>query len=213
MRGLAELMRRDFATDDPRRRYASSMMESIDRLNELVENLLLLTSDVSSAGGRFDAMDLVREVAHFATLGIGQRVVDITIDPVPGGETVWVQGNRNRLIQALSNIVLNAVQSTPDGGSVRVSVVTSEPNVTIRVHNTGSYIPPDVMKRLFVPFFTTKPTGTGLGLAIARQIVTAHSGRIFVESDEQAGTTFIFEIPAAGPAPAAPTDAPLTARA
>jgi len=99
MRGLAELMGRDFAADDPRRRYASTMMESIDRLNELVENLLLLTSDVSSAGGRFDAMDLVREVTHFTTLGLGQRVVDIAIDPVPSGETVWMQGNRNRLIQ------------------------------------------------------------------------------------------------------------------
>ena len=83
--------------------------------------------------------------------------------------------------------------------------------MTIRVHNTGSYIPPDVMKRLFVPFFTTKPTGTGLGLAIARQIVSAHNGRIFVESDEQTGTTFILELPAAGPAPAARPDAPLTA--
>ena len=213
MRGLAELMGRDFAADDPRGRYASTMMESIDRLNELVENLLLLTSDVSSAGGRIDAMDLVREVTHFTMLGLGQRVVDIAIDPVPGGEAVWVQGNRNRLIQALSNITLNAVQSTPDGGGVRLSVVAAGPHITIRVHNTGSYIPPDVMKRLFVPFFTTKPAGTGLGLAIARQIVSAHNGRIFVESDEQAGTTFILEIPTAGPAPAAQMDATLTAGA
>ena len=85
--------------------------------------------------------------------------------------------------------------------------------MAIRVHNTGSYIAPDVMKRLFVPFFTTKPTGTGLGLAIARQIVTAHQGRIFVESDPHDGTTFTLELPAAGTAPAARPDVPLTARA
>jgi two-component system sensor histidine kinase AtoS len=213
MRGLAELMGRDFTAADPRRRYASTMMESIDRLNELVENLLLLTSDVSSTGDRIDAMDLVREVTHFTTLGLGQRVVDIGIEPGPEGAPLWLPGNRNRLIQALSNITLNAAQSTPDGGTVRLSVVPTEHHVTIRVHNTGSYIPPDVMTQLFVPFFTTKPSGTGLGLAIARQIVSAHNGRIFVESDELAGTTFILELPADLSATAAPSDAPLTAEA
>jgi len=206
-------MSRDFAEDDPRRRYAQTMMASIDRLNELVENLLLLTSDVSSTGEQIDAVDLVREVTHFTALGLGQRVVDVAIDPAPEGAPVWLQGNRHRLIQALSNIMLNAVQSTPDGGAVRLSVAPTEHHVAIRVHNTGSYIRPDVMKRLFVPFFTTKPTGTGLGLAIARQIVTAHNGRIFVESDEQAGTTFILELPAPGAAPTAAPAAPLTARA
>jgi signal transduction histidine kinase len=110
--------------------------------------------------------------------------------------------------------VLNAVQATPDGSVVTVGVIVAEHLVAIRVHNSGSYIPPDVMKRLFVPFFTTKPMGTGLGLAIARQIVTAHNGRIFVESDQVSGTTFTIELPAAGPAPAASPDAaPLTARA
>lgn len=213
MRGLAELMSRDFAGEDPRRRYALTMMESIDRLNELVENLLLLTSDVSSTGERIDVMDLVREVAHFTALGLGQRAVELTIDPAPEGAPFWLQGSRNRLIQALSNIMLNAVQSTPDGGAVRLSVAPTEHHVAIRVHNSGSYIPPDVMKRLFVPFFTTKPSGTGLGLAIARQIVTAHNGRIFVESDERAGTTFILEMPGDLPSRAAPTEATLTAGA
>ena len=213
MRGLAELMGRDFASDDPRCRYASTMMESIDRLNELVENLLLLTSDVSSTGERIDAMDLAREVTHFITLGLGNRSLDIAIEPAPAGEPAWFFGNRNRLIQALSNIMLNAVQSTPEGGRVRLSVAHAEHHVAIRVHNTGSYIPPEVMKQLFVPFFTTKPTGTGLGLAIARQIVSAHNGRVLVESDALAGTTFILELPLPGPAPAARPDAPLTARA
>jgi two-component system sensor histidine kinase AtoS len=213
MRGLAELMARDFTVADPRWRYASTMMDSIDRLNELVENLLLLSSDVSSTGDRIDAMDLVREVTHFTTLGLGHRAVAIGIDPGPDGALVRLAGNRNRLIQALSNITLNAVQSTPDGGAVRLSVVPTDHHLTIRVHNTGSYIPPDVMKQLFVPFFTTKPTGTGLGLAIARQIVSAHNGRIFVESDALAGTTFILELPADLPAPVAQIDATLTATA
>ncbi len=71
------------------------------------------------------------------------------------------------------------------------------------MHNTGSYIPPNVCRQLFVPFFTTKPTGTGLGLAIARQIVMSMDGRIDVESDPDRGTTFTVELPLAVSEPAA----------
>jgi signal transduction histidine kinase len=67
----------------------------------------------------------------------------------------------------------------------------------VAVHNTGSFIPPDVRRRLFVPFFTTKATGTGLGLAIAQQIVTALDGRIEVDSNPDSGTTFTIEMPLA----------------
>jgi two-component system, NtrC family, sensor histidine kinase AtoS len=195
MRGLAELLSRDFADGDPKRRYAATMIESIDRLNELVENLLLLSSNVGPTENDVDAQALVREVIQFAVLGLGGRPLDVRVSPAPASVPASVRGNRNRLVQALSNIVLNAIQSTPDHGTVEVTVQPADQQVAIRVHNTGSYIPPEVMKQLFVPFFTTKPTGTGLGLAIARQIVTAHHGRIFVESDREAGTCFIVELP------------------
>ena len=70
---------------------------------------------------------------------------------------------------------------------VTVSAEPREGRPSVSVHNTGSFIPPDVRRQLFVPFFTTKPTGTGLGLAIARQIVTAMDGRIDVDSDPASG--------------------------
>ena len=213
MRGLTELLARDFAPDDPRARYASTMLDSIDRLNTLVENLLLLSSDVTHTEETVDARELVREVTAFVSLGLGGRTVEIAIGAADAAPPARVQCSRARLIQALSNIVLNAVQSTPDGGRVTVAATPGDGQVAIRVHNTGSYIPPDIMKRLFVPFFTTKPSGTGLGLAIARQIVTAHHGQLSVESDRASGTCFIIELPAAGTASAAPADASLTATA
>jgi two-component system sensor histidine kinase AtoS len=213
MRGLTELLARDFAPDDARARYASTMLDSIDRLNTLVENLLLLSSDVTHTGEAVDVRELVREVTTFVSLGLGGRHVEIAIGEADVTPAARVLGSRNRLIQALSNIVLNAVQSTPDGGRVTVGVAPGDAHVAIRVHNTGSYIQPDVMKRLFVPFFTTRPSGTGLGLAIARQIVAAHHGQLSVESDRASGTCFIIELPAAGTASAAPADASLTATA
>jgi signal transduction histidine kinase len=192
MRGLTELLGRDLASEDPRRRYISTMVEAIDRLNHMVENLLLLSSDDSRTTEVVDVAELAREVVSFVTLGLGGRKIDIRVEP--NCLSFWTHCNRSRLIQALQNVVLNAVQSTPDHGVVSVGMQASDQIISVRVHNTGSYITPDVMKRLFVPFFTTKPSGTGLGLAIARQIVDASDGRIDVESDPVAGTTFTIQL-------------------
>lgn len=204
LRGLAELLGRDFAREDPRGRYITTMIEAIDRLNHMVENLLLLSSDASRATEAIDVDGLAREVVNFVRLGLGDRRIDMRVYPEGRPTPLWTYCNRSRLIQALQNIVLNAVQATPQDGVVSVGTGVLDHFLSIRVHNTGSYIPPDTIKRLFVPFFTTKPSGTGLGLAIARQIVGAWDGRIDVESDPSTGTTFTIHLMAAdgeNPAP------------
>jgi PAS domain S-box-containing protein len=209
MRGLTELLGRDFGDHDPRRRYIVTMLQAIDRLNVMVENLLLLSSDAPPGRDVVGVANLAREVVSFVRMGLGERRVSMSVHVDPEAEVSETQASRSRLVQALSNIVLNAVQATPDDGAIVVSVAEIDPHAVIRVHNTGSHILPDVMKQLFVPFYTTKPTGTGLGLAIARQIVTASGGRIDVESDEVSGTTFTIELLLSGAAgAAAPPDHP-----
>ncbi len=207
MRGLAELLGRDFESEDPKRRYVATMIEAIDRLNVMVENLLLLSADAPPGRDAVDVASLVREVVAFVRLGLGARPLTMTVEVDQTADVTETRGSHSRLTQALSNIVLNAVQATPDHGAIRIRVSAADGLVTIRVHNTGSYIPPEVMKQLFVPFYTTKPSGTGLGLAIARKIVTAGGGRIDVESDPAGGTAFSVELPAsARPAPVEPAD-------
>jgi two-component system, NtrC family, sensor histidine kinase AtoS len=198
LRGLTELLGRDFEESDPRRRYVTTMLESIDRLNTLVENLLLLSSKHGKTEEEVDVLSLIQELAAFARYGLADRHVTVSVDPLSERVHSRVMASRHRLEQALSNIVLNAIQATPDGGSVTLKVTLADRHVVVFVHNTGSYIPPERMKQLFVPFFTTRPSGTGLGLAIARQIVTAYGGRIGVESDRLAGTTFSVDLPLAG---------------
>ena len=198
MRGLAELLGRDFNEHDPRRRYVTTMLDAIDRLNVMVENLLLLSTDAQPRRDVVDLASLVREVVSFVRLGLGERPLHVAVDVDPVAEMAVTRANRHRLVQALTNVVLNAVQATPDGGAIRVGVAQTGGRASIRVHNTGSYIAPDAMKRLFVPFYTTRPTGTGLGLAIARQIVTGAGGRIDADSDPVTGTVFTIELPAEG---------------
>jgi two-component system, NtrC family, sensor histidine kinase AtoS len=196
LRGLAELLGRDLPADDRRRRYVDTMLESIDRLNRLIEELLLFSSPKSADTTEVDVAAVAAETAALARMGLGERPVAIMIVPDPPPPLV-VRGSRERMIQVLTNLILNATQAAPDGAVVSVRATQRSGMAVVEVHNTGSYIPPQVRKQLFVPFFTTKPTGTGLGLAIARQIVVGMDGRIDVESDEETGTTFTIELPLA----------------
>jgi len=196
LRGLTELLGRDVQTIDQRRKYVETMLESIDRLNRLIEDLLLFSAPRSGDVSALDLGHVVSEAVSMARHGLGERSVELRLS-IETGQLFLVRGNRQRIGQVLTNIILNGVQATPEQGQVTVSLRERDGQAHVSVHNTGSFIPADVRRRLFVPFFTTKPAGTGLGLAIARQIVAGLDGRIEVESDPSTGTTFTIELPLA----------------
>jgi two-component system sensor histidine kinase HydH len=97
----------------------------------------------------------------------------------------------------LANLILNAVQAIPDGGTVIVSASTDDGSVAISVQDTGTGIPDDVKEKLFKPLFTGKAKGTGLGLAVVKRIVDAHAGQVIVESEVGKGSTFTVKLPGA----------------
>jgi len=109
------------------------------------------------------------------------------------------------LEQIIVNLITNALQAMPEGGTLSVTLKPAEatqgPMVELKIADTGPGIPPEVRERIFDPFFTTKKEGTGLGLAITRRILSAHKGTISLESYPDAGTVFTVQIPAAHPTP------------
>jgi PAS domain S-box-containing protein len=110
-----------------------------------------------------------------------------------------VMGSQNHLEQVLVNLLNNAREAMPAGGSIRVETRTRPDgkSVQILVADTGSGIPPDQMARIFDPFFTTKEGGTGLGLSISYGIIKDHDGNLAVESEAGKGTTFTISLPVA----------------
>jgi len=113
-----------------------------------------------------------------------------------------VKGSAPALREVLTNLIFNAVDALPHGGTLAVRGWADEGQVHLSVRDTGVGMTPEVKERVFEPFFTTKgENGTGLGLAVCKRIVGEHSGRISVYSRAGAGSTFVVSLPAASGLP------------
>jgi nitrogen fixation/metabolism regulation signal transduction histidine kinase len=120
-----------------------------------------------------------------------QLIADVAIEPMP------LLADPELLHRALSNLVLNAMDAMPSGGTVTISAHPNGANIELRVADTGEGLTPEECERLFTPYYTTKQHGTGLGLAIVQSVIADHAGRIAVESRSGAGATFIITLPKA----------------
>jgi signal transduction histidine kinase len=120
----------------------------------------------------------------------------VTLDLEGAGGAVLLDPEQLR--QALDNLLLNAIEATPEGGRVSLRAATSPADWTIEVRDTGAGIDPADLPRIFDLYFTTKANGTGVGLAVTQQIVASHGGTIEVDSRRGAGTVMRIRVPIAG---------------
>ena len=123
----------------------------------------------------------------------------ITLDTALGGEPGYVMVDRDRIEHVFDNLIINAIQHTPRGGSIRIGARANDDRLRFEVHDTGAGIPREHLPHVFERFYRIpggqQAAGAGLGLAIAREILTAHGGRIEVDSQPGRGTTFTFILP------------------
>jgi two-component system NtrC family sensor kinase len=130
-----------------------------------------------------------------ALAGLNTRHAAIKMIFTPASELPLVLCNADQLRQVFLNLILNAIDAMPDGGTLTVRSIAGPTVAVVEVQDTGIGIPQDIRARLFEPFFTNKSQGTGLGLSISAHIVTQHSGQIEVESVEGQGSTFRIVLP------------------
>ncbi|MDF1555824.1 MAG: ATP-binding protein [Deferrisomatales bacterium] len=177
------------------RALAARALQEIERLEGIVQELLAYAR-VDRMERRACRLEDVLEQSLFLlkkqALNQGVRVVFRTEPGLPR-----VQGDPEKLKQALLNLYLNALQAMPDGGELRLSARPKGAGAEVRVEDTGPGIPPAEAERIFEPFYTLRPGGTGLGLSIAHTIVSDHGGRLEVASSSGRGATFILTLPAA----------------
>ena len=182
------------AGDDDRRTSAlKTILEQIGRLDVLLRDLLAMTQQRPPKPAPTDlATFLDRTTAPHLELAARKGVGLETAagDPTPAPPRF----DAEQLRRALDNLILNAIQNTPAGGTVKVEADSRDGRVSFRVRDTGPGVPESIREHLFEPFVTGRPDGTGLGLAIVREIARAHGGDVRVASDAS-GATFEIDVP------------------
>jgi two-component system, NtrC family, sensor histidine kinase HydH len=172
------------------------IVEECDRMNAVIEEFLQFARP---AEPKFEVVllsDILEEVMLFTNKYISCRGIQffnqISSDLQP------LNADSGQLKQVLINLIINAVDAMPGGGSLMISAYKLDHTQQIIVEDTGSGISNESISQIFDPFYSTKPTGTGLGLSIVYRILENHGGAIRVESNLENGTKFIISLPEIG---------------
>jgi PAS domain S-box-containing protein len=183
--------------DDPefREEFGHTVVNEVDRINRLVGQMLDLVRRPAGAREPVDLAEvlhklllLVRPQCDAADVALNTRIPE-TLPPI--------MGFAEQLYQAILNILMNAVQAMPDGGQLAVEVDVDDAQMICRITDTGPGVPPEALRHIFEPLFTTKEGGHGLGLALTYQFVRAHGGDIRAECAPGSGLIVIVSLPIA----------------
>lgn len=201
IRGHVEALREDVA-DDPVSRDASLEVVQIEaeRLSRLVGDLLDLAKlEVDRFALVEEEVDVGRLVEQaFQTFGEEARQRGIEFEHRASGRPLVLVTDGDRVLQIVSNLLVNAFEWTPDGGSVTLEVTARGDGASVSVADTGPGIPHEEHERIFRPFWSRNGHGTGLGLAIAHELAQALGGTLELESAVGRGSCFRLVLPGAG---------------
>jgi signal transduction histidine kinase len=171
--------------------------DEIRRLNHVLEDFLQLARTRDLVPVELDVRAVVDKVLDFLGGEQERRLIQLERE-LPEGLPA-IAGEESKLRQVLVNLLLNAFEATPAGGTVRVSARIAEAGdggrVALVVEDSGGGIPPAAREQIFEPFFTTKAQGSGLGLSIVHSVVAQHGGSISVGQSRFGGARFVVELP------------------
>lgn len=188
--GAIQVLAEDFSATDPRKEIITEVLNEIERLDRSVKELLVFARPPDLHPVSAALQPIIERAIRL--VGLQAQKQGVVIRLIQGDDTGEINVDPEQMQQVFLNIMLNALQSMPAGGTLTIGIYfTAGPDeVEVAFSDTGQGIEEDAVKNIFKPFFTTKHAGTGLGLAISRNIVEKHNGKIFVESRIGIGSTF-----------------------
>ncbi|HSB05462.1 MAG TPA: ATP-binding protein, partial [Thermodesulfobacteriota bacterium] len=176
-------------------KFKITVPREIDRINQLVEDLLELTRSRKRPWTLLDVNPLILQVIELHGEELKKKKIEFQnqlhqIHPS-------LQGDPDSLYRAFSNIVINSIQAMPNGGALTVISEKDLASAMVKItfQDTGIGMDEKTAKNLFNPFFTTKDKGVGLGMALTHKIIEDHRGTIEVMSEQGKGSTFILRLP------------------
>ena len=193
IKSIAQVMREDEGLRNEYERDLGLIVGETDRLSQSVTQLLSFARKESPAGQPLSVDELVRSVVDL--FRANAREQGIILDLQVKVEAELAGKSVSALRDALSNLLLNALQATPHGGKVELIAAASDGELVISVQDSGSGVPADLRERIWEPFFTTRQRGTGLGLAIVRKRVQEVGGTAVLVSGNGGGALFRLMVP------------------
>jgi len=182
--------------DEIFRESAATLLAELANLKTIIGRFSDFAKMPAPQAEPVDLNEIVRAAARLfdAQFHAGGRPAiapDLDCDPDLG----MIQADPDQLQRALHNLILNAIDAMPDGGTLRIRTRGAPAGVQLEVSDTGQGLTTEECERLFTPYYTTKRHGTGLGLAIVQSVVADHRGKISVASERGRGATFRIELP------------------
>lgn len=207
IRSLAELTRNDLAPDSPSRESQDRILQTVDRFERWLAGILSATTPLQVIPQQVQVASWLRDLVEPLRPSATAKGVTIKLDTSRAPAAAAF--DPRHLEQALVGIINNAVQASGAGEEILIHAAATEDGKAweLGVTDQGPGVPPELVEKIFRPYFTTKRHGTGIGLAVARQVVEQHAGRIRLESPvgglETAsggkGARFLLSLPLAGP--------------
>jgi len=193
--GAAEILETDYPDGHPRREFVDILRREIARLNAIVGKYLDYARPQAPELRPVDLNGSVR--AALDLVGKSALGASIALDPRLAEGLSAVRADAGQIHQVLVNLLLNAVQAMPEGGTVEIATWGEAGGAVVEVRDHGAGLPEIPVERLFEPFFTTKAAGTGLGLHVCRRIAELHGGRLDAVNAAGGGAAFRLALPAA----------------
>ncbi len=192
--GNIEMAKRYLKSEDDAYKYIESACNAMERATSLTKQLLTFAKGGDPIKEALSLAELIDETARFSLRGSNVRL-SLQIEP-----DLWmVDADKGQLSQVISNLVINAKQAMPEGGKITINAenlsLENHNWVRLQVQDQGEGIDPELLDKIFDPYFTTKAEGSGLGLATCYSIISKHKGQINVDSVTGLGTTFTIMLP------------------
>lgn len=210
IKGAAQFLQKEYEEHSSIVEFLDIIVEEVNGLSKLTTEFLEFARPMEFEIGPVNVNEIVRKTLQLMSIHISESGV-VIIDHLAESLPV-IQADGKQLEHVLKNMILNAVQAMPSGGTLSIMTRAAGNGVELSIADTGIGIPEEKLERIFVPFFTTKTKGTGLGLSVVRKIVENHGGYIDVVSVTGQGTAFKITLPFAGVVRAVPPEADTTER-
>ena len=193
IKALATLVKEKVHGDEKLLTYLNMITGQVDRLDKLSRELLAYAGKSNLGIEPLDISELLKKVIFLGKLN--NPLKKTTIDEDIEENLPVVFGDREMLLQAFLNMMINAMEATGDEDRIQIKAFFDHNRIVIKIIDTGTGIPNDCMDKIFDPFYTTKDCGTGLGLSIVHTVISKHKGYIEVAAGENRGTVFTVTLP------------------